>query len=373
MVKKEDVFNRENEQLERAEKICEGENITPEELYREYGILTKAFKMLLRQTKKLTRVSDTQQNKLNRILKRLMRYVSYQLYKKITQGREEVDIQPSRKKLTVFFSDIKDFSVISSRMEGEALSEFLNLYLDEMTKIVLKWGGTLDKYIGDTIMVFFGDDESKSQKDNAIHCVKMAVEMQQRMKELHREWYERGYQEPIRIRIGISTGFCTIGNFGSSERMDYTIIGNPVNLAARLESAADSNEILISHETWALIKDEICCEQAREYKLKGFHQPVIAYKVYRNQEPGSTIFLEDLEKGISLKVNFSKTTKKELLEWLEKQEFDNKIPNKKMQEAFGNSRERKNAVSSKNSEELFTEVGKRFKGGRNGPGFREHG
>ncbi|MFC2155589.1 adenylate/guanylate cyclase domain-containing protein [Acidobacteriota bacterium] len=363
MMKKEDVFSRENEQLERAEKICEGENITPEELQREYGLLTKVFKKLLRQTKKLTRVSDSQQNKLNRILKRLMRYVSYQLYKKITQGKEVVDIHASRKKLTVFFSDIKDFSIISSRMEGEALSEFLNLYLDEMTKIVLKWGGTLDKYIGDTIMVFFGDDESKPHKYNAVHCVKMAVEMQQRMKELHREWYEKGYREPMRIRIGISTGFCTIGNFGSTERMDYTIIGNPVNLAARLESAAESNEILISHETWALVKDEICCEQAREYKLKGFHLPIIAYKVYWNQKPGSTIFLEDLEKGISLKVNSSKTTKKELLEWLDKQEFDNKIPNKKMQETFGNSREQKNAASSKSGEELFADVGNRFKGG----------
>jgi len=363
MVQKEDVFSRENEQLEKAEIICEGENITPEELQREYGILTTAFKKLLRQTKKLTRVSDTQQNRLNRILKRLMRYVSYQLYKKITQGKEVVDIQTSRKKLTVFFSDIKDFSVISSRMEGEALSEFLNLYLDEMTKIVLKWGGTLDKYIGDTIMVFFGDDESKPHKDNAIHSVKMAVEMQQRMKELHREWYEKGYREPIRIRIGISTGFCTIGNFGSSERMDYTIIGNPVNLAARLESAADSNEILISHETWALIKDEICCEKAREYKLKGFQQPVIAYKIYWNQKPGGTVFLEDPEKGISLKVDFSRTTKKELLEWLDKQEFANKIPNQKTQEAFGNSREQKNATSCNSSEELFTDVGNRFKGG----------
>lgn len=360
MVKKEDVFSTENEQLEKAERICEGENITPEELYREYGILTKAFKKLLRQTKKLTRVSDTQQNKLNRILKRLMRYVSYQLYKKITQGKEKVDILASRKRLTVFFSDIKDFSVISSRMEGEALSEFLNLYLDEMTKIVLKWGGTLDKYIGDTIMVFFGDDESKPHKDYAVQCVKMAVEMQQRMKELQREWYEQGYQEPMRIRIGISTGFCTIGNFGSSERMDYTIVGNPVNLAARLESAADSDEILINHETWALVKDEICCEKAREYILKGFHQPVVAHNVYWDQKPGGTVSIEDREKGISLKVNFSKTTRKELMAWLDKQEFpaetpqhfDKKIPNKKT-----------NSTSPCGSEELFEDVGNRFKGG----------
>ena len=129
MTKNEDVFGSENEQLEQAEKICENRDITREELHREYGTLTDAFKKLLSQTKKLTHVSDTQQNKLNRILKRLMRYVSYQLYKKITQGKEDIEIRTSRKKLTVFFSDIKGFSLLSSHMEGEALSEFLNLYL----------------------------------------------------------------------------------------------------------------------------------------------------------------------------------------------------------------------------------------------------
>lgn len=321
MNKKEDVFREENAKLERAEKICENESINQEELQQEYRILTNAFKKLLGQTKKLTRVSDSQQNKLNRILKRLMRYVSYQLYKKITQGKEEIETHPSRKKLTVFFSDIKDFSIISSNMEGEALSEFLNLYLNEMTEIILKWGGTLDKYIGDTIMVFFGDDESTSHKDNAVRCVKMAVEMQQRMKKLQREWFEKGYQEPMKIRIGISTGFCTVGNFGSSERMDYTIIGNPVNLAARLENAANNDEILINHETWGLVKEEIICGKAREYKLKGFRQPIIAYKVYWDQQPDSTVTLEEAGKGIYLKVDVSKTTKKELLKWLEKQEF----------------------------------------------------
>lgn len=317
----EDVFSKENEQLENAEKICKNGDITREELHKEYWTLKKTFKRLLSQTKKLTRVSDSQHNKLNRILRRLMRYVSYQLYQKITQGKEDIEILTSRKKLTVFFSDIKGFSVISSHMEGEALSEFLNLYLDEMTKIVLKWGGTLDKYIGDTIMVFFGDDESRTHKVNAVDCVKMAVEMQQKMKTLQQEWFERGYQEPMKIRIGISTGFCTIGNFGSSERMDYTIIGNPVNLAARLESAAESDEILISHETWALVKDEIFCDKGRKYTLKGFHQPIIAHKIRWDNRKASIVYLDEPGKGISLKFDPSKTSKEELLKWLEKQAF----------------------------------------------------
>ena len=94
-----------------------------------------------------------------------------------------------------------------------------------MSKIALEYGATIDKYVGDAIVIFFGDPETKGVKEDAKACVNMAIAMQRRMRELEKEWQDRGLQRPFQIRIGISTGFCTVGNFGSQDRMDYTIIG----------------------------------------------------------------------------------------------------------------------------------------------------
>ena len=104
-----------------------------------------------------------------------------------------------------------------------------------MSQIVLDYGATIDKFIGDAMLMFFGDPETKGVAEDAKACVRMAHAMQSRMAELEKVWHARGYQHPFRMRIGINTGFCNVGNFGSEARMDYTIIGGEVNLAARLE------------------------------------------------------------------------------------------------------------------------------------------
>ncbi len=109
--------------------------------------------------------------------------------------------------------------------------------LTEMSKIALEYGATIDKYIGDAILAFFGDPESKGVKEDATACVEMAIAMQRRMRELQSQWLDSGLGKPFQLRIGINTGYCTVGNFGSEDRMDYTIIGNEVNLASRLESS----------------------------------------------------------------------------------------------------------------------------------------
>ena len=124
-------------------------------------------------------------------------------------------------------------------MESEELTNLLNEYLTEMSTIALDYGATIDKYIGDAIVAFFGDPETKGVKQDAQACVLMAIEMQRRMRTLEQQWRDAGVERPFRIRVGISTGFCTVGNFGSKDRMDYTIIGNEVNLAARLESSSE--------------------------------------------------------------------------------------------------------------------------------------
>src|SRR5207247_7264228 len=130
-----------------------------------------------------------------------------------------------RKKLTIFFSDIRGFTAIAERTEPEELIDYLNQYLSAMTEIVFRHGGTLDKYIGDAIMVFFGDPIP--YEDHAMRAVAMALEMRAKLSELQREWF-RG-EEPLFVGMGISTGYVTVGIVGSSARIDYTVIGSHVN------------------------------------------------------------------------------------------------------------------------------------------------
>src|SRR5260370_36666378 len=148
-----------------------------------------------------------------------------------------------------------------------------------MSKSALDHGANIDKYIGDAILPFFGDQETKGAREDAIACVNMAVAMQRRMWELQFEWRDAGLERPFQLRIGISTGYCTVGNFGSEDRMDYTIIGSEVNLASRLQSHGEPGSILISHETYSLVKDMVLAEEQGPIQAKGFAKPVRNYKV----------------------------------------------------------------------------------------------
>src|SRR6266702_2033709 len=169
---------------------------------------------------------------------KISRYLSPQIYKSILTGQTDVTIHTERKKLTIFFSDIKDFTATTERMQPEEIALLLNEYLTEMSAIALEHGGTLDKFIGDAILIFFGDPETKGTAEDAKACLRMAVEMQRRLAELNAKWRKAGIENPFRVRMGVNTGFCNVGNFGSADRMDYTIIGAEANLAARLPAIA---------------------------------------------------------------------------------------------------------------------------------------
>jgi class 3 adenylate cyclase/PAS domain-containing protein len=210
---------------------------------------------------------------------KLSKYLSPQLYKSIFSGEKNVEVTSQRKKLTIFFSDIAGFTETTDLLESEELTSLLNHYLREMSTIALEYGATIDKFIGDAIMLFFGDPETKGPREDALACVKMAIAMQQRMRDLQAEWRERGQEHVFQLRIGINTGFCTVGNFGSDERVDYTIIGNEVNLAARLQSHADLGGILLAHETYSLVKDAVVAEETGTITVKGFSAPVRTYRV----------------------------------------------------------------------------------------------
>lgn len=209
----------------------------------------------------------------------LSRYLSPQLYKSIFEGRSRAQIQTARKKLTVCFSDIVGFTAQTEGMEPEDMSMVLNEYLNRMAAITLRHGGTLDKFIGDAVLAFFGDPESQGVENDAIAAVRMALEMRLAVEELNADWRRRGIALALRIRIGLSTGYCTVGNFGSDQRMDYTIIGGQVNLASRLESAAKPGEILIAEETWSLVQNHFHCRAVEPITAKGFREPVAAWQV----------------------------------------------------------------------------------------------
>jgi class 3 adenylate cyclase len=223
-----------------------------------------------------TDITDTKDKE--RILNKLSKYFSPQVYNSIFSGTLDVTINTSRKNLTVFFSDIKGFTTITEKLEPEILTRLITSYLTKMTDIAIECGGTVDKYIGDAIMIFFGDPDTKGVKEDATLCVMMALKMKKALKELRKNWELAGISEALDVRMGIHTDMCTVGNFGSLDRLDYTALGNGVNLASRLESLADSNEILISENTYNLIKKEIQCNyfdsltvRGRAHSIKTFH------------------------------------------------------------------------------------------------------
>ena len=210
---------------------------------------------------------------------KISKYLSPQIYKSIFSGEKDAVIATERKKLTIFFSDIKDFTATTERLQPEALTELLNEYFTEMAKIALEHGATVDKFIGDAILAFFGDPESRGAREDALACVKMAIAMQARMEELGHEWRRKGFERPLQARMGINTGYCNVGNFGSNDRMDYTIIGAEANLAARLESIAEPGGIVLSYETYSLVQDHVEASALPPITLKGISREIIPYRV----------------------------------------------------------------------------------------------
>jgi adenylate cyclase len=221
---------------------------------------------------------------LEQLSSQLAKYLSPQVYESIFTGRQEVKIASRRKKLTVFFSDIAGFTETADRLESEDLTRLVNHYLTEMSQIALSYGATIDKYVGDAIVIFFGDPETRGVNEDALACVEMAIAMRKRMRELQDMWRASGIEKPLQCRTGINTGYCTVGNFGSEDRMDYTIMGGGVNLASRLEAAAKPGEILISYETHASVHHRIHCEERGHISVKGIAYPVATYQVVDTYE-----------------------------------------------------------------------------------------
>jgi adenylate cyclase len=226
----------------------------------------------------------TEESEINQMLKlhifSLSKYLSPTISKIITNSETNtVQVNATDKPLSVFFSDMQGFSQLSEQLKPEKLSWLLNTYLAEMSEIIFKFGGTLDKTIGDSIMVFFGDPSSRGLKKDALACVFMAIAMKEVMQRLTKKWQKAGINSPPSIRMGINTGSCRVGNFGTDAKLDYTVLGHTVNLASHLESIAQPDEILISEETYNLVSSHIRCERTISTDSKWLSKSLSIYSV----------------------------------------------------------------------------------------------
>jgi class 3 adenylate cyclase len=243
--------------------------------YRGSQIIRSAKKQLKEQKIRI----EKEQKKSAEAYALISKYVAPQLADTISAGEIESIWQHNRKKLTLFFSDIKDFTKITDALEPEDMARLLNEYLTEMNKIINIYQGTLAQVIGDGLYIFFGAPKKTNDKNQAIECLKMAINMQLKMKELNKNWYQLGVEEKLQIRCGINTGMATVGGYGSSERKEYTAMGMQVNIAARIESVCPPRKIMLNHTTWVLVKDEIPCFDKGLIEIKGYHRPINVYEV----------------------------------------------------------------------------------------------
>lgn len=204
--------------------------------------------------------------KLASLATQLARYLSPQVHSMIFSGQREVRRETRRCPLTVFFSDIVGFTARTEAMGDAELATWLNDYLDQMAQLALRHGGTLDKFIGDAVMVFFGDPVTAGAEEDARRCLHMAQEM-----------VKVARQYGTEIRVGMHSGECVVGNFGSEVQMNYTIIGTVVNAAARLQSSSEPGRILISDATRALLGDGFDCVERGLLNLRGMLRPMSTY------------------------------------------------------------------------------------------------
>ena len=294
------LLKKENSKLKLEARLRKSLSV---ELERQKGIVQAAKEEAEKQQQLLQKASD-----------RLSKYLSPQICEQIFSD-VEFDTGTGRKKLTIFFSDIVNFTSITESMEAEELSGFLNFYLTNMCEIALKYGGTIDKFIGDSVMIFFGDPQSKGPEQDALACCNMGLEMLafvEKNEELFKEQFN--FPEKLEIRIGVHSGVCSVGNFGSDQRLDYTVIGRAVNVAARLEQAAPKNSMLFSNSTKSLLGDTFQVSDSIEVKAKGIDRPITGYILTNQISKRSLVTVK--EEGISVKFDPNIVDKKEVDKFL---------------------------------------------------------
>ncbi|NOX88026.1 MAG: adenylate/guanylate cyclase domain-containing protein [Calditrichaeota bacterium] len=212
-------------------------------------------------------------------------FVTKSVVDELLSNPDKIKLGGEKKLCTVLFSDVAGFTTISEQLEPEELVQLLNEYLTEMTNIVFKYEGMLDKYEGDAIMAVFGAPVAHG--NHAYHACATALEMQERLVTLREVWRQQGRPE-LYIRIGINTGMMVVGNMGSESRFDYTVMGDAVNLGARLEPANKiyNTSVMIGEKTYQMAKDLIIVRPLDLLRVKGKTEPVQVYELIGLTERG---------------------------------------------------------------------------------------
>ena len=208
---------------------------------------------------------------------RLKRYLSPQIAETILKSEDENLFKSHRREITVVFLDLRGFTAFSDSAEPEEIMELLRTYHAEMGKLIFEFQGTLERFAGDGIMVFFNDPipcENHTEK-----AARMALEMRARAKGLRTGWLKKGYD--LDLGIGLAAGYATLGNIGFEGRMDYGAVGNVTNLASRLCDEAKGGQILTNQKTFSKIEELFEAEPLEELQLNGFGRPVAAFNIVK--------------------------------------------------------------------------------------------
>lgn len=206
----------------------------------------------------------------------LERFLAPEVVKMISENPEGIRLGGANQKATILFTDIRGFTTLSEELPPEKIVEILNEFFSRVTDVIFDHGGTLDKFIGDAAMAVFGAPISKG--NDAANAVRAAIDVQRLIVELNRDAADRGHPE-IRVGIGINTGLVTAGNIGSTKRLDYTVIGDPVNTASRLCGKAAGGEIIISESTAAEVGEEFAKDAKPAVSVKGKAAPIAIYSI----------------------------------------------------------------------------------------------
>jgi len=209
---------------------------------------------------------------------RLSRYVGEHLVEKLISLKNGVFIENERREVTIFFADIRSFSTITERMAAEDVVSVLNQFFGTMVDIIFRNNGILDKFVGDQLMAIFGLIPSENSAPH--DAIKAAIEMQDATEDLMKVRTEQD-KETFEVGIGINTGSAIVGNVGSENRMDYTVIGDTVNVAARLEQIAKGGQIIIGEQTYDQTQGRFHIQEKEKLSVKNKTEPVICYNVIR--------------------------------------------------------------------------------------------
>jgi adenylate cyclase len=233
----------------------------------ELGVLTDSFNRMARSLRE------------KEMIKRAFtRYVAREVVEEILKNPEKMALTGERREVTVLFCDVRGFTPLSERLSPEEVVLLLNDFYNLMIETTFKHDGTLDKFLGDAVMAVFG--APLAHPDHSARAIRTALAMQEGIVGLN-ERRARDGKEPIAVGIGVSAGEAVAGTVGTEDRMEYTVIGDSVNLAARLESNAKPGQILISHRTYERVRDLVDARPLGRIRVKGKEEEVEVYEVLR--------------------------------------------------------------------------------------------